>query len=375
MFGAIETPRLILDKGRLEKNAKDILDHAAKNNILLRPHLKTSKSIDVAKIATGGRLSSITVSTLKEAEYFARAGFRDILYAVGIAPLKLPHVKRIIQEYDGDILLITDNVAAAWAAAAFAEAENCPLQMLIEVDCGEHRGGVTMDSEELMDIAHILYESPAIKFKGIMSHAGHSYSTKNIDEIRQIAEQERGAALHAANRLRQQGITSEIISVGSTPTILHAETSEGLTEGRCGVYLFYDLAQFSRQICELDQIALSVLSTVIGHNLQGRSIIIDAGALALSKDIGANNFLADAGYGYVCDATSMERLGDLSVDGVHQEHGSISIADQSWFERLPIGSMVRILPNHACMTAAAYPDYLVVDRGEIIGEWPRVNGW
>ena len=375
MFGSIETPRLVLDKGILQRNASHFLRHAEDGGVVLRPHLKTSKSIDVARIATGGRLSTVTVSTLKEAGYFAENGFTDILYAVGITPNKFPHVKRIIDDTGADLLLITDNTDVARAAAAFADAEDCPLKFLIEVDSGEHRGGVTADGSVLPEIARALSASPRVSVKGVMTHAGHSYAFDEPARIREVAETERSTAVAAAGRLADAGTPCEIVSVGSTPTFLFAESFDGVTEVRSGVYLFHDLTQFSRHVCRQEDIALSVLSTVIGHNRQGRYLVLDAGALALSKDIGANTHLPDAGYGYVCDPVTLGRYGDLSIDIVHQEHGSVPVSDDTWFDRLPVGSLVRILPNHACMTAAAYPDYLVVDDGEIMGEWPRINGW
>jgi D-serine deaminase-like pyridoxal phosphate-dependent protein len=163
--------------------------------------------------------------------------------------------------------------------------------------------------------------------------------------------------------------------VGSTPTVLFAESVTGITEVRCGIYLFYDLAQLSRNVCKLDDIAVSVLASVIGHNRSGNSIIIDAGALALSKDIGANTHLPDAKFGYVCDPLSLERIGSLSVDAVHQEHGTIAVPEDESFSRLPIGSLIRILPNHACMTCAAYDRYEVVRENGTITFWPKINGW
>ena len=375
MFEKYETPRLILDKSRLQNNAARVLRRAEEHNIFLRPHLKTSKSIDIAKIATGGRLSGVTVSTLKEAEYFASHGMVDILYAVGIVPNKFARVKSIIQDHGGDLILITDNLAVARAAVDFAVTEQCRMQFLVELDCGDHRGGIGVDDPVLLEIGRIFDQCPMIDFRGVMTHAGHSYATDNEAEVRSIAKIERQTVVEAARKLSVAGIASDIISVGSTPTFLLADNFDGLTEVRCGVFVFYDLAQYSRNVCTLDDIAISVLSTVIGHSHLGKSIILDAGVFALSKDFGANSFLSDAGYGYVCDPVTLERYGSLAVNDVHQEHGAVNIDDDVWFERLPVGCQVRILPNHACPTAAAHSNYLVVENGAIIGEWPRVNGW
>jgi len=139
--------------------------------------------------------------------------------------------------------------------------------------------------------------------------------------------------------------------------------------------MMWDLAQLSRNVCREDEIAVSVLASVIGHNRQGRAIILDAGALALSKDIGANKFLPGAGYGFVCDARTLARHGRLAVDVVHQEHGTVAIDDEAWFERLPVGSLVRVLPNHACITCAAHEGYAVMQGDAMIDRWERINGW
>jgi D-serine deaminase-like pyridoxal phosphate-dependent protein len=166
----------------------------------------------------------------------------------------------------------------------------------------------------------------------------------------------------------------EIVSIGSTPTVLFADHLSGVTEARAGIYMFWDLAQLSRKVCREEDIALSVLACVIGHTRHAGTIILDAGALALSKDIGANRLLPDAGYGYLCDAHSMQRLGRLAVNSVHQEHGTVLVED-AWFDRLPVGSLVRVLPNHACITAAGHSAYDVVHGSEVVARWERVNGW
>lgn len=370
-----ETPRLLLDKDRLEQNAARFLKRAEDTGVKLRPHLKTAKSEQVAGIATGGRKSGITVSTLKEAEYFAANGYSDILYAVGITPNKFGKVQQIQITTGQMVTLITDDLSVARAAVAFSDSADAPLEFLIEIDCGEHRGGLDAHSEDLLQIAHVFDQSQNVTLRGVMTHAGHSYATNDPSEIAEIAEAERRAAVSAAERLRAAEYACDVVSAGSTPTFLYGRSFEGLTEMRCGVYLFYDLAQQSRGICGLDEIAIFVLATVIGHNRSNGLITIDAGAFALSKDTSANTFNPDAGFGYVCDPATGLRLDTLSVRMVHQEHGTIPVPNDIWFERLPVGSQVRILPNHACPTAAAFDGYCVMQNNSQVAEWARVNGW
>ena len=214
-----------------------------------------------------------------------------------------------------------------------------------------------------------------MQLAGVMTHAGHSYALNDVDKIADLAEVERAAAADSADALRAAGHDCPIVSVGSTPTVLYARHLEGVTEARAGVYLFWDLAQYSRKICSLDDIAVTVLATVIGHNRAGGSLVLDSGALALSKDDSSNSFAPDTRYGYVCDADTLEHLEGLSVDRVYQEHGMVPVPNDSWFDRLPVGTQVRVMPVHTCMTCAAYDAYDVVRDGDIVDTWPRVNGW
>ena len=361
-FADIETPALILDPDRLEANAARMRDHCAARGITLRPHVKTPKSVDVAKVATAGRMNTITVSTLAEAEHFAHAGFDDILYAVGITPNKFAHVARIA-ETGKTIRLTLDSIEMAQAVAA------SPLDnpVLIEVDCGEHRGGLPWDDPAALEIARCLGQ----QFAGIMAHAGHSYATDDLAEVARVAEAEVAAATGLADRLRSEGLTVGIVSVGSTPTVLHAPHLDGVTEVRAGIYLLCDLSQYGRNICRLDDIALTVLATVIGHNRKAGVLTVDAGALAMSKDIGANTYLPSAKYGWLCDAETLTPLG-ASIDIVHQEHGTVTVTDPTLYDRLPIGSLVRILPGHACLTAAGGYSRFHLTDGRI---WDRIDGW
>jgi D-serine deaminase-like pyridoxal phosphate-dependent protein len=369
----LETPRLVLDPDRLEKNCAAMRARCNALGVALRPHLKTAKSVDVARIATGGA-GGITVSTLKEAEHFASAGYRDILYAATIVPTKLAHAARIM-DLGCDLTLVADSPEVIAAASDFASQRKITLSFLIEIDCGEHRSGLPAGSPEIVALARAINAAPGLRLRGVMTHAGHSYGPSNPADVVPIAAAERDAAVNAANAIRAVGLPCDIVSIGSTPTVLYADHLRGVTEVRAGIYMLWDLAQLSRKVCRIEDIAVSVLASVIGHNGAGRSLILDAGALALSKDIGANKYLPDAGYGYVCDVRRTQRLGKLSVDVVHQEHGTVAVDDGTWFERLPVGSLVRVLPNHACITCAAYDAFDVVRGETVVGRFPRVNGW
>ena len=371
----LETPSLILDRSRLAANIAAMSARMKRHGVDLRPHLKTAKSADVARLATADHSGAITVSTLAEAAYFADHGFRDITYAVGITPAKLPRVAALCR--DGvRLAVVTDSVVVA---REIARTPDCGpgIGVFIEIDSGLGRAGISADDEALIDIARAL--EGAAGLRGVLTHAGQSYGCASIAEIEAVAEAERQAVVTAAERLRGAGIVCPEVSVGSSPTARFGRGFAGVTETRPGVYMFNDAFQAGLGCCRLDDVALTVLTTVIGQRRDLGILLIDAGGLALSKDRSTAGQAEDAGYGLVYDAAGERRLDGLRVADVHQEHGLIKpVADGASipFDALPIGARLRIMPNHACMTAAAYDRYHVVDGGdEIIAEWPRCVGW
>ena len=369
----LPTPALILDRPRLERNAARMNAKVHELGVTLRPHVKTAKSIDVLKVigddATG---IPITVSTLAEARHFFAHGVSDILYAVGIAPVKLPEVADLIRS-GCKLRVILDTLEAADAVREFVRREGVPVEVLIEIDSDGHRAGVAPGDPQLIEIGRRLGPSLA----GVMTHAGASYDCRTRDEFEAMAEQERSLTVEAAERLRAAELRCPIVSVGSTPTLHYARSLEGVTEVRAGVYVFGDLVQVELGTCAMEDIAIGALASVIGHNRQHGRVLIDAGFLALSRDRGTADLPVDWGYGAVCDAVSGEVLEDVTVSGTNQEHGIItSRSGEIDFEQFPVGRRVKILPNHACATAAAYDRYFVTDGSEaIVDVWERVNGW
>jgi D-serine deaminase-like pyridoxal phosphate-dependent protein len=190
-----------------------------------------------------------------------------------------------------------------------------------------------------------------------------------------MAERERALTVEAAERLRRAGHKCDIVSVGSTPTVTHAQSLAGVTEARAGVYAFGDLVQAQLGTCAIGDIAISVLASVIGH--KPGKILTDAGFLALSRDRGTAGLPVDYGYGAVVEADSGAMIDDAIVSATNQEHGMVTArSGELDVSRFAVGSRIRILPNHACATAAAYDRYFVTTgRAEVVGVWERVNGW
>jgi threo-3-hydroxy-D-aspartate ammonia-lyase len=373
----LPTPALILDRSRLEANAARMRARVRELGVTLRPHVKTSKSIDVLKVLAGGTTDiPITVSTLAEARYFLAHGVSDVLYAVGIAPVKLPQVADLLAA-GCTLRIILDTLEAARAVQAFGAANGLTIEALVEIDSDGRRAGVAADDELLIAIGRALSAGPGARLAGVMTHAGGSYACRERGQFEAVAEQERALTVRAAERLRANGIACEMVSVGSTPTVHYARSMDGVTEARAGVYAFGDLVQAELGTCAIDDIAIGVLASVIGHNWAHGRVLIDAGFLALSRDRGTADFPIDWGYGAVCDAVTCRLIDGVTVESTNQEHGIITARSGAIdFDRFPVGRRVKILPNHACATAAAHARYHVTDGGEhVVDVWERVNGW
>jgi|SRR5665213_1834464 len=367
---ALPTPSLLLDLSRLERNADRMRERAMTLGISLRPHLKTAKSVEAARFVLGGAPGPATVSTLKEAEIFGKAGITDLLYAVSIAPQKLAKVTEL-RRSGIDLKIILDSLEAAELVAAHARQHGGDIEVMIEVDVDGHRSGVRWDDHDtLIAIARLLTKDA--KLRGILCHAGDSYHLHGPAALEEAASLERSRIVAAANALKAAGIACPVVSVGSTPTALSSRSYEGVTELRAGVYMFFDVVQVGLGVCGVDDIALSVLATVIGHRQDKNWIITDAGWMALSSDAGQGEH-----YGLVCDAQGRP-YPDLVVLGTNQEHGIVGIRPGSSapLPLLPVGTRLRILPNHACATAAQHDQYHLLDgENHVTGAWPRFRGW
>lgn len=361
----------------MTRNIERLRTHLGALGVQLRPHLKTPKSIEVAQRTMDSAAGPAAVSTLKEAEQFADAGVRNILYAVGIAPNKLDRVAAL-RRRGVDLSIVVDNVEAAQAVAAKARETGDKIPTLIEIDSDGHRAGVSPQRpHDLVAIGRVLNEGGP-QLRGVLTHAGESYSCKSLDEIGAMAERERAAAVTCAQTLRAAGLPAPVVSVGSTPTAHFARNLTGVTEVRAGVFVFFDLVMAGLGVCTTDDLALSVLATVIGHQRDKGWILVDAGWMAMSRDRGTARQRIDQGYGIVCGVDS-QIYPDLIMVEANQEQGILALRPGSgaMLPDLPVGAQVRILPNHACATGAQHEAYQVVRPGsrDVLARWPRFSGW
>jgi D-serine deaminase-like pyridoxal phosphate-dependent protein len=374
----LPTPAALVDAAQMQRNIDRMQQRMNTLGVAFRPHVKTTKCLPIvqAQIAAGAR--GITVSTLKEAEQFFAAGITDILYAVGMAPNKLVQAASLMRRGCA-LQIIVDSPVAARAVTEFGREQNLVFSVLIEIDTDGHRSGIQPEQEVLLEVGRILHAAGALH--GVMTHAGASYGCNTPEALEAMAEQERARCVRAAERLRAAGLACPVVSVGSTPTALSARALPGVTEVRAGVYVFFDLVMANIGVCGLQDVALSVLTTVIGHQADKGWAIVDAGWMAMSRDRGTQAQLTDYGYGQVCDEQG-QAIGGYTLTGANQEHGILSrsdgAVDQDIATRFPVGMQLRVLPNHACATAAQFPSYFAINAGDAdpaVQEWPRFYGW
>lgn len=359
----LTTPAFLVDRTIVQRNCERMRTKALDSATAFRPHVKTHKTEQIARMQHGGHVGPITVSTLAEAEFFADRGFHDITYAVPIAPEKLSRAAALASRIERLNLLIDSH-----AALQAMERHGGTFDVFLKIDCGYHRAGVDPDDPDSVALAVAMARSESVHFQGLLTHAGHSYNVRNLEEVRRIAAMETASITRFRALLDAEGLGDVCRSIGSTPTLSVVDAFADVDEVRPGNYVFYDAFQATLGSCSFADCAVSVLTTVVGSYPERGNLIVDAGALALSKDTGPTQIDAEFGYGVVCD----EQLKPLpmKIVALSQEHGKIETAT-----RVPVGTRLRIIPNHSCLTAAMFDTYHVLDGGRVVDQWHPVRGW
>ncbi|MEI7429077.1 MAG: DSD1 family PLP-dependent enzyme [Betaproteobacteria bacterium] len=374
-FSELETPAALIDLQRMQGNIQRMQDRMNGFGVRFRPHVKTSKCPAVVTAQCAAGAQGITVSTLKEATHFFAEGITDILYAIGMAEGKLPQALALRRQ-GCNLKIITDSTASAAAIARFGREHGEIFEVWIGIDTDGHRSGIKPDEPALLEVAQALHNG-GMRLGGVLTHAGSSYDLNTPEALIAMAEQERSGCVHAAERIRAAGLPCPVVSVGSTPTALSAKDLSGVTEVRAGVYVFFDLVMHNVGVCAIDDLALSVLTTVIGHQAEKGWVIVDAGWMAMSRDRGTQKQNRDFGYGQVCSTNGAVLPGYL-LSSANQEHGIISregTPDPDIAARFPLGTQLRILPNHACATGAQFPLYHAFSGDQAKAVWERFYGW
>jgi D-serine deaminase-like pyridoxal phosphate-dependent protein len=368
----LKTPSAIVDLDRVRRNAERAKLRAAELGVTLRPHVKTHRCLEIARIQTSETGGPIMVSTLSEARFFGERGFSDITYGVPAERGKFGQIfelSRLIERF----AVISDDPDTVRALASAAAAEDLFVPVFLKVDVGYHRCGVEPHSPEAHLIPRIVSDAKNLDFAGILTHAGHSYHANTPEKLLAVAAAERDIMTALAEALRAEGMDVPVVSVGSTPTFSALDAVGGINEFRCGNYIFFDAFQATIGSCSFDDCALTVLAAVVHRDASRMKIVVDAGAVALSKDRGAVEFDENCGYGKVYDVEGNDL--NLRVGSLSQEHGQVFVDEPAIFDRLKVGARVRILANHSCLTALQHSHYNILEHGQIAARWEINRGW
>eukprot|EP01097_Dermamoeba_algensis_P007053 TRINITY_DN440_c0_g3_i1.p1 TRINITY_DN440_c0_g3~~TRINITY_DN440_c0_g3_i1.p1 ORF type:complete len:463 (+),score=91.75 TRINITY_DN440_c0_g3_i1:39-1391(+) len=390
----LRTPAFIVDKYKTQRNCSLLINKSKAAGLALRPHIKTHKTVEGARMQLGGELESVVVSTLAEARLLCQNGFQDILYGIPISPDKFPEVK-ILGERVKAFHLMVDNLSIVKQLENFHKEKKMEkkFSVFLAVNAGYGREGTSL-GDMTFKVAHYLSTSSCFEFQGLYSHSGHAYACATDENLAAVSLEEASIMAEEAELLRKNGIPVKHVSVGSTPAALflvrppkagesvsEITNKPKVTEIHAGNYLFLDCQQaiIGKELQEkegnapgdveryqdiLDQCGCYVLARVLSVYPDRKKLLIDAGALALSKDLARAPLI---GFGHVVGYPY------LVIEKITQEVGVVTTypgVDSELIneQEFPIGSFLKIIPNHSCLTAACFPEYYVVEGGESVDD-------
>jgi D-serine deaminase-like pyridoxal phosphate-dependent protein len=374
---SLRTPAYLLYFETAVDNATQMLERAKQNSCVLRPHVKTHKTLQGGYIQTGGTCSRIVCSTLREVVHFSRNGFDDIVYAVPITPDKLNQARELSLSMKSFSIMVDNAIQLNAILKSTPPSINKKWNVVVMVDCGYGRDGILPESPESIDIVKRLHESNTCRFAGLYTHGGHSYDEKSKDSIRKVSVVERDQInLFSSIVLKNIPTLSRNnfwVGVGSTPTcsVPPLDGLSGIDEIHPGNYFVYDCTQSDIGSCNDDNIATRVMTRVIGHykNNDGNMLLIDLGWTGTSAQG------SDVGYG------RFENHPELTIHALKQEAGEVvsSIKGKAIeLDKYPIGSFLRLMPHHSCASGAMHEIVHVVrnkDSKHVVDQWKPCRGW
>jgi D-serine deaminase-like pyridoxal phosphate-dependent protein len=347
----LETPAVLIDLDVVERNVAAMAERARRHRVRLRPHAKTHKLPEIARLQLAAGAAGISLAKTSEAEVFARAGFDDIFVAYPV--VGQDKGRRLLELSDRVRLAVgVDSEEGARTLAEVFAAAGRTLDVVLKVDVGLHRVGVA--PEAALDIGRRIGALRGLRLRGVFTHAGQGYLAESPEGVAEVGRHE-GRTLAAVGRaLRQAGLPIEEVSVGSTPTAPHAMAEAGVTECRPGNYVYHDASQVSLGTCAIDDCALTVLATVVSVPAPDRAVL-DAGSKTLSSDPLRPR---PGGYGWLLGRRSR-------VDRLSEEHGVVKVEPGETFR---VGERVRVLPNHACVVSNLHDVLIGVRREQVEAE-------
>jgi D-serine deaminase-like pyridoxal phosphate-dependent protein len=359
-FDDLLTPCVLVDRSRVERNVERMQSAANDGAKRLRPHAKTHKSVNLARLQIARGAVGICCAKLGEAEVFADAGIDDIRLAYPLNPVNAPRVLALLDRTHLSFIVDHADVARGWSDAM--RNAGTEVDVLVKVDVGLHRCGIDPAAHGAADFVARVASMPGLRFRGLLSHAGHAYGASSSDEAAAIAHAEAAVLSDLAARVRALGVPVDEISVGATPTARFSAQEKGVTELRPGNYIYHDRMQVALGAAAWDDCALSVLARVVTAHAPDR-LVLDCGSKTLTSDLarGPGN---TTGYGTIMSALdSTEPDASLVIERLSEEHAVVRALRPS---HLAPGDLVRIIPNHSCVVSNLMDSVWLVDRDEVV---------
>ena len=354
----VDTPAVVVDLAKLKRNIQDMASFAAQAGVSLRPHVKAHKMLSIARLQLSAGACGLAVAKLGEAEVMLESGCQDILVANQVVtPEKIQRLIHLSEK--AKIACAVDSADNALALSQAAHSRGKKIPVLIEIDTGLRRCGV-LPGQPVIDLAKTVASLRGLRLEGFMTHAGHAYAAKNLEEVKWVGQREGEILAEMAEKLRRLGLPCQVVSVGSTPTARYAGKVPGVTEIRPGNYVFYDAVQVALGVAQEEQCALTVIATVISRPDPGRAVI-DAGSKVLALDRGAHGTASVHGFGLI------KGHPEYVLERLSEEHGIISLPPGA---DLRIGEKLEIIPNHACPVVNLCDTVVVTEEDKVIDLWP-----
>ncbi|SER84498.1 alanine racemase [Salipaludibacillus aurantiacus] len=356
MYETIQTPAILLDEAKLNRNIRRMAAVGEKHRVSVRPHFKTHKSSFIANKQIMAGAAGITVAKVSEAELLLEAGIKDILIAHPL--VESEKIKKLFP-YQKSARLIFTIDSKEQAEIMNRAADGHMIEVWLKVNSGLNRCG-TQPGRETLQLAKDVRVMKGLKLTGLFTHAGHSYGAASRKELEKIAEEEAQSVVESALLCEEHGIEIQNRSIGSTPTFEKGASYEGMTEVRPGNAVFFDRMQMSLNVAKKDEAAVTILTQLVSK--RDCRLVFDGGSKAFTTEKGAHGKEGVVGFG---EALSNKLL---TITRLSEEHGIADLTDENMhlFQDLALGDKIQFIPNHACTAVNLYDSYMMLkENGEI----------
>lgn len=355
----IETPALVVRRSILQRNIERMARLVESRKLALRPHIKTHKTPEIARLQLEAGACGITVAKLGEAEVMAEAGIENLVIATEVVSAeKLQRVVALAERIR--VAMVVDSVVGVRVAAEAASRAGSKIRVLVEVDTGQRRCGVA-SSEQAIRLAREIASAQGLEFEGVLTHEGHVYGCRTRKELKEASICAAALVVAVADAIRADGHEVRTVSAGSAVSAPSAIGVVGLTEFHPGTYVFNDVRQMSLDACGLEDCAASIVSTVVSAPRPG-AIVLDAGSKSIfGETIPAPFSFEYSGHGLI------KGLRRARIVSLSEEHAVVDVSNCQFAPA--IGKRVEIVPNHICLAVNLHDEMHVVEEDEIFAVW------